>query len=345
MEIFWFCMLTWVLATYVVLDGFDLGAGILTPFVAKNAEDREQVFHAIGPVWDGNEVWLLVTGGTMFVAFPKLLATAFSGFYLPLMMVLWLLVFRALGIELRHYLTDSVWIRLWTGAFFIASLLLSLFLGAALGNVVRGVPLDNSGTFFEPLWTNFRLGDQTGILDWYTILIGITAGCILTLHGALWLLHRTQGSVQERAKKISQRLFPFVFLWLIISSVASFWVNPQIKQNLVQYPWGLSLVALALAALVGIRFFLAKSQYQRAFLSSAVLLYSMMGLTALGVYPYVLPGRDLALGLRLDQVASSAETLKLTLYWWVPGMMIALGYFYFLYSRMFRKPKSPQPVH
>src|SRR4051812_43530487 len=145
METTWFLIVALTLTIYVVLDGFDLGAGLVHLWAARTPEDRAAVIRAVGPVWDGNEVWLLASGGALFVAFPLLLATAFSGFYLPLMILLWLLTGRALGIEFRHQLHHPAWTQFWDVAFSISSGLLALFLGVALGNVIRGVPFGPDG--------------------------------------------------------------------------------------------------------------------------------------------------------------------------------------------------------
>ncbi len=334
MEAVWFILLAWVLATYVVLDGFDFGVGILHLFVAKTDAERKQVLASIGPVWDGNEVWLLVAGGTMFFAFPKLLAVALSGFYLPIMIVLWLILFRALGIELRHQMHDSLWVQFWDACFFLASLLLAIFFGAALGNVVRGVPLTAEGTFFEPLWTNFLLGPETGILDWYTILVALTALSALSHHGALWLNAKTQGAVQQRAHRAAGYLFPWVLLTASLTTLASFWAAPNVATSFHEHPWGMIFSATALGSLLSTLIFRKKDRDMSAFIASAIYLYSMIALAAVGIYPYVLPARNPALGLRVDQAASQMFGLKVGLYWWVPGMLLAIGYFIFIYSRM-----------
>src|SRR5712691_1159902 len=160
METLWFCLVAGMIATYVVLDGFDLGAGIVHLLIARTDGERRQVIGAIGPVWDGNEVWLLAGGGTLYFAFPALYASSFSGFYLPLMMVLWLLILRGISIEFRNHIESHIWTPLWDVVFAGASALLTIFFGAALGNVVRGAPLDASGDFFLPLWTNFQVGGE-----------------------------------------------------------------------------------------------------------------------------------------------------------------------------------------
>src|SRR5580698_2729909 len=194
----WFWLVAIMITVYVLLDGFDLGAGAIHLLVAKTDEERRLVFASIGPVWDGNEVWLLAAGGTLYFAFPALYASSFSAFYLPLMIVLWLLILRGTSIEFRNHIGSRVWTPLWDVLFSFSSALLAIFYGAALGNVVRGVPLDGSGYFFEPLWTNWRLGEQTGILDWYTVLLGVFALATLVMHGALWLQMKTAGAVNER---------------------------------------------------------------------------------------------------------------------------------------------------
>ncbi|PYV74377.1 MAG: cytochrome d ubiquinol oxidase subunit II, partial [Acidobacteria bacterium] len=150
----WFWLVAIMIVAYVVLDGFDLGVGILHPFLARTDEDKQLMLRSIGPVWDGNEVWLLAGGGTLYFAFPLLYASAFSGFYLALMIVLWLLIMRGLGVELRMHMEIGVWRSFFDGLFFISSLLLAIFYGAALANVIRGVPLGEDGYFFLPLWTN-----------------------------------------------------------------------------------------------------------------------------------------------------------------------------------------------
>src|SRR6266403_1261646 len=205
METIWFWLVAFMIAAYVVLDGFDLGAGILHLLIARTEPERQVVLRAIGPVWDGNEVWLIAAGGTLYFAFPALYASAFSGFYLPLMMVLWLLILRGASIEFRNHIKSAVWDPLWDFLFCASSLLLAIFFGAALANVARGVPLDASGYFFEPLWTNLRLGDETGILDWYTILVGMLALLALMMHGGLWVQVKTSGELSARAGRLAGR--------------------------------------------------------------------------------------------------------------------------------------------
>jgi len=205
----WFCLVAIMIAVYVLLDGFDLSAGAIHLLVAKTDDERRQVLASIGPVWDGNEVRILAAGGTLYFAFPALYV---SGFYLPLMIVLWLLILRGTSIEFRNHLHSAVWEPLWDFLFCASSLLLAVFFGAALANVVRGVPLDSSGYFFEPLWTNFALGEETGILDWYTILVGVLALMAHMMHGALWVHLKTTGRVADRCAQITRRIW-----WVVVA--------------------------------------------------------------------------------------------------------------------------------
>jgi len=342
METFWFIALAGMLATYVVLDGFDIGAGILSLFVARNDAERRQVISSVGPVWDGNEVWLVAAGGTLFFAFPKLFALAFSGFYLPLIMVLWFLIFRGLGIEMRHYFNDPLWNQFWDVAFFVSSLLLVIFFGAALGNVVRGVPIDEAGIFFEPLWTNFLVGENTGILDWYTVLVGVAALVSLTHHGALWLADRTEGPVAIRSTKWAKGLGPLVLVLALLITIPTFLIQPILKNNLAARPWGLVFPFLAflgwLVSVIAIR----KGATRKAFLGSAFYLYGMLATAAVGLYPYVLPARIPERGLTIDTASAGAYGLKLGLYWWIPGICIAIGYFVYMYSKLPRKFPLPK---
>src|ERR1019366_7867563 len=195
------CLVATMIAGYAVLDGFDLGAGIVHVFVARSDAERRSVLASVGPVWDGNEVWLVAGGGLLFFAFPAVYASGFQGFYLPLIMVLWLLILRGIAIEFRDKVSSLVWQPFWDVVFAGASAMLAIFFGAAIGNVVRGVPLDRSGFFFLPLWANLRLMPAAGILDWFTIIVALGSLAALTVHGALWVVMKTAGAVAARARK------------------------------------------------------------------------------------------------------------------------------------------------
>jgi cytochrome d ubiquinol oxidase subunit II len=342
METVWFCIVAVMIAVYVVLDGFDLGAGIIYLYVARSAEDRRRVLRTIGPVWDGNEVWLLAAGGTLYFAYPQLYASAFSGFYLPLMMVLWLLMLRAIGIEFRTHIEQPVWQKFFDAIFFVSSALLAIFFGAALGNVIRGVPLREDGYFFEALWTDFRVGPNSGILDWYTVMAGVVALVTLTAHGALYVVLKTDGALAERARRVANFIWPLQFLLTIISLVLTWIVRPGIKQNYVNYPIGFLIPLIVVVSLFFMRQWTRKGEELKAFLASAVYITGLLVGAVFALYPVVLPAStNPAYSLTIYNSAAGRHGLTVGLVWWSVGMILALGYFVFVYS-MFKGKVSLQ---
>lgn len=333
METIWFCLVAIMLAAYVVLDGFDLGAGIVHLWVARNDRERRAVLRSIGPVWDGNEVWLLAAGGTLYFAFPGLYAAAFSGFYLPLMIVLWLLILRGISIEFRDHLKSPVWQPLWDVAFCFSSLLLAVFYGAALGNVVRGVPIDHTGYFFEALWTDFGISrPDTGILDWYTVLVGLTSLVVLTLHGALWVAMKTEGDVNARSRRCARLAWWTVAAFTGMVTVVTFRVQPHVPARLSEQPWGYAFPALALAGLGGVFVYLRRQDDVRAFLASCAYVVGMLTSVVFGVYPYVLPSSiSPEFALTIYNAKAPDYGLRVGLVWWIVGMALATGYFVFTY--------------
>jgi cytochrome d ubiquinol oxidase subunit II len=343
MPAIWFCLVAIMLAGYVVLDGYDLGAGIAHLLVTRSDAERRQILQSIGPFWDGNEVWLVAAGGTLFFAFPALYASSFSGFYLPLMVVLWLLILRGISIEFRNHIESPVWKPLWDVVFAGASALLAIFFGAALGNVVRGAPLDASGDFFLPFWTNFQVGADVGILDWYTVLVGVTAFCALLLHGALWVRMKTNGPLAARSAALASRVFWAVTVLTVVTTIASFLVQPHLAESFRERPWGYLFPAVAVAGLLGTR--LARSE-TRAFLYSALYLLGMLASVAFGLFPYVLPSNtDAKLGLTIYNTVPAAYGLRVGLFWWIPGMLLACGYSFFMHREFAGKVRADERGH
>lgn len=334
METVWYILLLLMISTYLVLDGFDLGIGVLQLFIAKNRPEQKQVIQSIAPVWDGNEVWSIAAGGTMMLAFPAFLSSMFSGFYLPFTMVVWLLVFRAISIELPHYLSDSLWVHFWNIMLFVSSGLLIVILGAALANIFRGVPLNAEGTFFEPLWTNFRISQQTGILDWYTILSGITSASIFLHHGALWLAAKTDGAVQQRARKCASWFWLTTAGLTTLTLIASYIVQSHTKENFATHTWIIILPLGALMTLVGSLFFRIKNWNMTAFLSSGLFMYLVMFSGAAALYPYILPGLNPENSLTIYNTSPPPEELQSTLYWWIPGIVLVGIYFTIMFRSL-----------
>jgi cytochrome d ubiquinol oxidase subunit II len=345
MGFIWFWLVAVMIVGYVVLDGFDLGVGVLHLFLPRTEAERKASLHSIGPVWDGNEVWLLAGGGTLYFAFPLLYASAFSGFYLPLMIVLWLLILRGVSLELRNHIDVGVWSSLLDGVFGLASALLAIFYGAALANVLRGVPLQPDGYFFLPLWTNWQPGVHPGILDWYTVIGGLVALIALTLHGGLWLTIKVSNQLEQRACKIINPLLLILILLTIVSLIATIAVRPASLDNYYRYPVTFIVPVGVIASLAGIWFFNRSGQPVKAFLSSSLYLFFMLAGACWGVYPTLLPAttgaeRDITLARAL----SGQHTLSVGLVWWLFGMTLAVAYVVFVYSR-FRGKADADAAH
>lgn len=339
----WFLLVAFMLGMYVVLDGFDLGVGVLHLFIAKTEEERRTLIRTIGPVWDGNEVWLLAAGGTLYFAFPLLYASGFSGFYLPLTIVLWLLILRGIGIELRSHLDSPVWRGLFGGAFGVASLLLTVFFGAALGNVIRGVPLRADGYFFLPLWTDWRVGPAPGILDWYTIIAGLVALVALSLHGAHYAALKTSGDLNARATRAAALLWPALVALTGVSLVATLWIRPAVLDNYRAQPALYAIPVLVAGSLIGMWRFRRAGHERNAFLSSSAYLLLMLGGAAAALYPNLLvSSTDPALNITVQNARSGDHALTVGLGWWSFGMAVAIGYFVFVY-RMFRGKVADSP--
>ncbi|MGO9229921.1 MAG: cytochrome d ubiquinol oxidase subunit II [Bryobacteraceae bacterium] len=332
METIWFWLVACMLAAYVIFDGFDFGAGIVHFFVARTDDERRTVLSTVGPVWDGNEVWLLAAGGTLYFAFPALYASSFSGFYLPLMMVLWLLILRGASIEFRNHVKSPVWHPLWDAGFSLSSVLLAIFFGAALGNVVRGVPLDAQGEFFLPLWTDWTPGKSPGILDWYTVLGGLAALAALALHGSLWVALKTGGEIERRARRAAAVVWWAVLALVALLTLASFSIQPRLRASFDARPWGWIFPFLAVVALVTIEEMNRRSQERAAFLASCLFLATMLVSAAFGLYPAVLPSNgDPANSLTITNASAAPYGLHIGLVWFIPGMALVAAYFVYAY--------------
>jgi len=336
METLWFMIVAAMVAAYVVLDGFDLGAGAIYLGVARTSDDRRRILRAIGPVWDGNEVWLVAAGGTLYFAFPLLYASSFSGFYLPLMMVLWLLMLRGIGIELRAHVENPVWAGFFDLIFCVSSILLAIFFGAALGNVVRGVPLGPDGYFFEPLWTNFRASGTTGILDWYTVLTGVIALVTLVAHGSLYIAVKTEGELNRRTRAVALWAWPLQLVLTIVGLLASGYVQPIALDNYKHHAIGFLIPVIVFGSLGVMIYAIRKGEDKMAFVGSALYIVGMLVGAAFALYPLVLPAStNPAYSLSISNTAAGRHGLTVGFTWWIIALVLALGYFTFLF-RMFR---------
>ncbi len=342
METLWFVLVSFMLAMYVVLDGFDIGAGIIHLRAARTDDERRLILNAIGPVWDGNEVWIIAAGGTLYFAFPLVYASSFSGFYLPLIMVLWLLILRGLGIEFRHQVHNPLWTRFWDTVFSLASILLAVFFGVALGNIIRGVPPNPEGYFFAPLWTTFTVVPEPGVLDWFTVLFGLIAFFTLSVHGAAFISLKTTGAVNERARSVTRNAWWGSLLCSVAGIVVSWSVRPELFRNFASYPWGFVFPLAGLLGIVGIRYLSGQQNDKGAFLASTIFILGMLGGTAFSLYPTLLhASTDPAFSLSIERTAAQHYGLTVGLVWWILGMTLATGYFVYLYRSFKGKASVP----
>ncbi len=324
----WYAVSVFMLTAYVVLDGFDFGAGALHLFVAKTDSERRQVLGAIGPYWDGNEVWLLAAGGALFVGFPKILSSGISGFYFAIFLVLWSLILRGIAIEFRSHVKDTIWRRTWDLGFGVASILLPVFFGAALGNLIRGVPLDAGGWFELALFTDFSAKDPVGILDWYTVLVGVFALAALVGHGATFLSWKTDGSVQERTRRLVRPLHGVIAgLWIAVTAATAA-VNRDLLAALPGRPLAIFLAFAAAAGLVAVFVASPRGRDRAAFLGSSAFLAGLSMATAACVFPVMLRSTsNPGLSLTAHNAAGDPAGLRTAVVWLAVGLPLALLYF------------------
>ena len=336
MEMLWFWIVSVMVAIYAVMDGFDFGAGVLHLFVARTDRERRQVLASIGPWWDGNEVWLLAGGGAMFLAFPRLLAAGFSGFYLAMFLVLWCLALRGISLEFRSHVGDAMWRAFWDVVFAGASILLPILLGAALGNVVRGVPLDATGYFNIPLFTSFATTNPVGILDWYTVLMGVFVLVTLAGHGATFLAWKTDGAVQERSLGLALPVWSGVAVLWLAATFATAVVTPGVFQGWSRSPLAWLGTAIYLAGLAAVFLGLRTGRHLLAFLGSSAFILGILAASAASVWPVMLRSSlDPGWSLTAQNASVAASGLRKGFVWWIIGFPIALGYFSMLF-RLFR---------
>jgi cytochrome d ubiquinol oxidase subunit II len=332
-EAVWYLIVGAMLTAWAVLDGFDFGVGVVHRFVARTEEERGRALAAIGPVWDGNEVWLIAAGGVFLFAFPRAYAVALSGMYLALVMVLWLLVFRGIAIELRGQIAHTLWRAGWDGVFTFASTAMAFVAGVALGNIVRGMPIGPSGWFHLDL---FALGGRrVAAIDGYTGLVGLLAVVVLAAHGATYLAWKTDGELRDRGLSIARAAWMVAVVLGLGATIATGRVRPTIFAVLVERPWLWPLPLLAaLSPAVALRE-ITRGHALRAFLASSAFIASLLLVTAGVLYPVLLPSTvDPAYDLDVYAASSGHHGLVVGLAWWTPGIALAVLYFVNLFWSM-----------
>ncbi len=313
----WFALVGILFSGYAVLDGFDLGVGALH-LLTKTDTERRLMINSIGPVWDGNEVWLVTGGGALFAAFPIAYATVFSGFYIAMILLLFSLIFRAVAIEFRSKKTQRWWRQLWDISFSVSSILSSLLIGVALGNLAWGIPLNENHEFIGSFWS---------LLNPYALVVGMTTVALFMMHGAIYIVLKTEGELQDKVRGWVNNTIIFFVLCYITTTMVTLVYVPHMTQHLKNYPILFGVAILTMLAVANIPREIIHRRDFRAFLSSCATIVGLLALFGIGVFPNLVYSNPLsAHSLQIYNAASSFRTLKIMLYVVIIGFPIVLSY-------------------
>jgi cytochrome d ubiquinol oxidase subunit II len=317
LESVWFFLWGLLWAVYFMTDGFDLGVGSLLPFLGKSEEDKKIMVNSLGPLWDGNEVWLLTAGGVTFAAFPKVYAVMFSSLYSALMLILFALIVRGVAFEFRGKVDSPAWRKIWDTCLFIGSILPAILFGVAFANIFRGIPIDADGVYQGTLLT---------LLNPYGLVGGVLFLLLFLVHGALWLSIKSDGDLQRRAVAAAHKLWPVELGMAVIFLIASFFAT-RLYDNYLAHPLLFIIVLLAVAGLLGIKVFLARQAMFKAWFSSAFTIVAATFFGVIGLYPNMFPSNlNVNFSLTAHNSASSALTLKIMLVVVILFVPIVLAY-------------------
>jgi len=327
LAIIWYFVIILCLISYAMLDGFDLGVGLLHLF-AKKDSDRRIFLNAIGPVWDGNEVWLVVVIGALFAGFPEVFATFCSTFYIPVMLLLMGLIFRAVSIEFRSQRESPRWRKTWDVIFALGSLVISFGIGVILGNLIHGIPLDADYNFTGTFWDFTRP---------YALLIGVTTVALFAMHGAIFLVMKTEGELHDQIRRFVPHCIGFFITMYVIVTIVVLYYKPYMIAPMKQYPILYTVPLVALIAIVCVPFLMKKKRDGWAFLSSCLSIALLLSLAVIGTYPYMIRStiQTETNSLTIFNSASSQLTLKILLIIVAIGLPLVLAYGFYVY-RVFR---------
>ena len=341
----WFAILCFMLTVFAVLDGWNIGAGVVHHLIARNDAERRLVIASLGPYWSWHEVWLVSFGGVLFVAFPVALAVTLPGFYLAIMMLLWSLVLRGMAVEVAGHLRNPLWRSFWDGIFTLSSVLLALLLGVGLGNVVRGVPLATAGgDFWMPLFTDFSAHGQVGLLDWYTLLTGAFTVAAFGAHGAAYVAFKTDGPVHQQATWWARRLWVLAAILLVAVTVGTLALRAQLFSSMLTAGAGwIGLAVLLVGGGILLRGLL-RNHAQFTFFGGCALIAALFICGAAGTYPVLLHSAlDPAASLTASQGAVNAS-LGTALLWWPVSLVLVIAYFVF-FMRVYAGKVAPPVEH
>lgn len=318
LEFIWFAIFVILLTGYAVLDGFDLGVGMLHLF-SKKDEERRIMLNSIGPVWDGNEVWLVTAGGALFAGFPAIYATICSAFYLPVMVLLSGLIFRAVAIEFRSKQPSALWRWSWDVLFSLGSLIIAFGLGLVMGNLIRGIPLDAEGEF---------TGTLSFLFNPYALLMGLLAIALFSMHGGIYILMKTEGELHDKMRERINPLIIFFIMSYVITTVTTLIYQPHMGQSIQDRPIFFLVSLINMFAIANIPREISKGRDARAFISSCVNMVCLLALYGIGTYPNVVRAINDPehLSLTIYNSASSAKTLEILLLIALIGVPLVISY-------------------
>jgi cytochrome bd ubiquinol oxidase subunit II len=330
----WFILIGVLFTGYAMLDGFDLGVGALHLFTRKD-EERRLMLNAIGPVWDGNEVWLVTGGGALFAAFPNVYATVFSGFYMAFVLLLVALIFRGVAIEFRSKQPMRWWRQMWDIGFSAGSVLSSLLIGVAMGNIAWGIPIDDRGEFAGTFWT---------LVHPYSLLLGVTTLALFMMHGAIYSLLKTEGPLHDKLRGWINNCVIFFIICYAVTTMATLIYVPHMAARVRANPWLFSIALANMLAIANIPREIHRGRDWWAFLSSCGAMITLMGLFGLEMYPnLVLSSTDPAHSLNIYNAASSQKTLQIMLVIAAIGVPAVLAYTFSIYW-IFRGKVKLEPM-
>jgi len=332
LQTIWFFLWGLLWAVFFMTDGFDFGIGMLYPFLGKTEDEKRVILNSVGPLWDGNEVWLITAGGVTFAAFPLVYAVMFSSLYSALMLILFALILRGVSFEFRGKVDSPAWKKVWDTTLFIGSFVPALLFGTAFANIFQGIPIDVQGIYRGTLFT---------LLNPYGILGGLLFLLLFLLHGALWLSIRSEGGLREKASGTAEKLWPVLLSVAVVFLIAS-WVKTDLYENYLEHPVLFIEILITVLALLGIRVFLAQKAYFKAWFSSALTIVGATFFGIIGLYPNLFPSSiDKAFSLTANNASSSPLTLKIMLIVVVIFIPIVIAYQVWVYT-LFRHPVSEE---
>jgi cytochrome d ubiquinol oxidase subunit II len=342
----WFAILCLMLVMFVVLAGWDFGAGALHFIAARNPEERRMLIAAIGPLWTWNEVWLVAGGGVLLVAFPRVLAISFPAYYLALFLVLWALILRGIALEVRGLLASGLWHAFWDFGFATANVSLAILFGAAIGNVIRGMPLQANIPLSLPLFTDFGVRGPLGILDWYTVSMAVFTLVCLCAHGASYLALKAEGEVYRRAKVLAKWLWPVTVVLLAVVSVETFYVRPALFTGMAERPLAWIALLLSAGGTAAIITGPHSGAEARTFWGGCVFIAGLLGSAAASLFPVILYSTISGeYSITAYNGSSDSSSLRAATYWWPVAFALSFAYFWFVGKHYRGRAQTYQDGH